>query len=997
MKILIKYVFVLFAAFLLQINSSAQQTQKVRLQLKWKHQFQFAGYYAAIEKGFYNEAGIEVVLIEASEGQNPSIAVFEGEAEFGVCTSDILLMRSQGKPAVVLATIFQHSPQILIASKASGINNVHDLARKRIALEPNAADVIAYMNDEGINLDMCTIDHHTFDANGLLNGEIDAISAYSTDELFMIQQANFEHIVISPLMGGIDFYGDVLFTTEQLIRNNPALVSRFREASLKGWTYAMNNPEDMIELIYTKYSKRHGIDHLRFEADHMKNLVMIEVVEPGYTNPGRWESISNTYKELKMLPSSFSTEGLLYSDYLPSGIVIQWKTIIIYLFILLVIGMIAYFFFANARKLKNENLRRQQLEKEIIESEKKYRVLFLDSPDAYLIIIDGIFVDCNRATEKLLRAERSQIIGKSPDALSPEFQPNRKESSEAAAFEIKYALEHGQNTFEWVHRRFDGTELMAEVSIAAMMLDGKPALFTTWRDIGDRKQAEDALKHSEEKFRLLLNSAAEAIYGIDLNGKGILCNPAALKLLGYASENEVLGKNIHNLIHHSHHDGSEYAVEDCKIFKAFKEGLETHIDDEVLWRKDGSNFPAEYWSYPIYREGEIIGSVVTFFDITERKMAEKALKESEEKFRETADLLPQIVFEADMQGKLTYVNKQAFVILGYPKDMDIKNFNTIDLFIPDDRSRAVRNIQQKMAGQKERNNEYTIQRADGSLMNALVYSNPIIKENKPVGLRGIIVDISERKQSERLINQQNAELHKLNGEKDKFFSIIAHDLKSPFNGILGFSNLLVEQVREKDYNGIEKYAKIIEQSSERAIDLLMNLMEWSRSQTGRMEFAPEYFELVGVINELITFYKDIACQKSITISSKLPSNIPIFADKAMINTVLRNLISNAIKYTYPGGNINISIEEKPDEIKVLVADNGVGLSTDSMQKLFRIDENYSTPGTQNEKGTGLGLVLCKEFVDKHKGKIWVESEKGNSSASIAGGSVFYFTIPTNIS
>ncbi|MCX6278943.1 MAG: hybrid sensor histidine kinase/response regulator [Bacteroidetes bacterium] len=232
---------------------------------------------------------------------------------------------------------------------------------------------------------------------------------------------------------------------------------------------------------------------------------------------------------------------------------------------------------------------------------------------------------------------------------------------------------------------------------------------------------------------------------------------------------------------------------------------------------------------------------------------------------------------------------------------------------------------------------------------------------------------------------QSIELQKLNAEKDKFFTIIAHDLKSPFNSIVGFSNLLVEQVREKDYEGIEKYAGIILKSSDRALELLKNLMEWARSQTGRIEFNPEYFEMVVVINEIILSFDDIAGQKSIIINKALPPNAPVFADKAMISVVLRNLISNAIKFTMTGGTITISAQEKQGELTVTVSDTGVGISNDRIEKLFRIDESYSTAGTNNERGTGMGLILCKEFIETHGGKIWVESEKGK-------GSVFNFTV-----
>ena len=250
------------------------------------------------------------------------------------------------------------------------------------------------------------------------------------------------------------------------------------------------------------------------------------------------------------------------------------------------------------------------------------------------------------------------------------------------------------------------------------------------------------------------------------------------------------------------------------------------------------------------------------------------------------------------------------------------------------------------------------------------------------------VDITERMRNEEALKENEAHLRELVATKDKFFSIIAHDLKSPFNSILGLSNLLVEQIQEKNFDGIEEYAKIIQKSSTTVFNLLMNLLEWARSQTGRMEFSREYIELGALINEVIELSNESAHQKSITIIKELPRNLLVFADKAMINTILRNLISNAIKFTHPGGQIIVSAEKKLDELKISISDNGIGIKKEAIGKLFRIDENNIRMGTQNEIGTGLGLILCKEFIEKHRGKIWVESEIGK-------GSKFSFTIPKN--
>lgn len=163
-------------------------------------------------------------------------------------------------------------------------------------------------------------------------------------------------------------------------------------------------------------------------------------------------------------------------------------------------------------------------------------------------------------------------------------------------------------------------------------------------------------------------------------------------------------------------------------------------------------------------------------------------------------------------------------------------------------------------------------------------------------------------------------------------------------------------------------------------------MEWARTKTGRIEFSPEYIDMIDLINGVEMLFLDIAKQKSITVHNILPSHIPVFADRAMVNTVLRNLISNGIKFTNHGGEITISTEANQNELIVKISDTGIGIQKIRLDKLFSIDNSYSTQGTDNEQGTGLGLILCKEFIERHNGKIWVESELGK-------GSTFYFSIP----
>ncbi|MEI7829384.1 MAG: ATP-binding protein [Prolixibacteraceae bacterium] len=268
---------------------------------------------------------------------------------------------------------------------------------------------------------------------------------------------------------------------------------------------------------------------------------------------------------------------------------------------------------------------------------------------------------------------------------------------------------------------------------------------------------------------------------------------------------------------------------------------------------------------------------------------------------------------------------------------------------------------------------------------------PIQIGGKPRFLAGFTIDTTERKKAEEALKRSEARLIELNATKDKFFSIISHDLRSPFTSILGLSYILIEQIEKKDYEGLEKYASIMQGASKRAMDLLMNLMEWSRSQSGRIEFFPEYFRINSLLDEVEELFYSASVQKSITITKNLPANFLVHADKAMIGSVLRNLISNAIKFTNSGGEIVISTEQHQKELVVTIADNGIGIPADVLPKLFRIEESASTSGTNNEQGTGLGLILCKGFIEKHGGSIWVESN--SKFASNENGSTFKFTLP----
>ena len=286
---------------------------RVKLQLKWRHQFQFAGYYAAIQQGYYRDAGLDVELIEAEPGKNPVDAVFAGQAEFGVGNSDLLLSRAEGKPAVVLAAIFQHSPLAVVARAVPGITAMPDLHnRPMMMVESEKAELLAYFKHEGVNLAGLNIRPHTQRIEDFIDGRVDAMSAYVTDQPFMLKQAGVPYLLFTARSGGIDFYGDNLFTTEAQVREHPERVRAFRAASLRGWDYALANPEKITDLILTRYTTRHSREHLLFEAAKTAELMHPGVIEVGHNNPGRWRHIAQTYAEFGLMPADFDLKGFIY-------------------------------------------------------------------------------------------------------------------------------------------------------------------------------------------------------------------------------------------------------------------------------------------------------------------------------------------------------------------------------------------------------------------------------------------------------------------------------------------------------------------------------------------------------------------------------------------------------------------------------------------------------------------------------------------------------------
>ena len=370
----------------------------------------------------------------------------------------------------------------------------------------------------------------------------------------------------------------------------------------------------------------------------------------------------------------------------------------------------------------------------------------------------------------------------------------------------------------------------------------------------------------------------------------------------------------------------------------------------------------------------------TFYEDKDRQV-DTQLKESEEKFKTIFDKSLSAMIIADDLGNYLAVNQAASQLFGYSMS-EFVQMNVRDLITVSDPNASERYKEYIRKG--EEIGEFDFVSKDG-IPKIVQYQAIRLKPNFNLS---IMMEITKLKQVEQELKINMKKLESLNNTKDKFFSIIAHDLRNPFAGIIGLSEVAVTKLREekKEESELLKYMELICAAGKSGFDLLENLMKWVKSQTGEIDFNPENISMNYLISHAIAITEGNAYNKNITIQSQLSENDIVFADESLTNTILRNLLTNAIKFTHSNGKITISAKEKNDFFEISILDSGIGIDPANLQRIFILNSQSSKLGTNKEGGTGLGLILCKEFVEKQGGTIWVESELGK-------GSKFTFTLP----
>ncbi|RFP08228.1 MULTISPECIES: EAL domain-containing protein [unclassified Duganella] len=465
----------------------AAAQDKVTLQLKHHHQFQFAGYYAALEQGYYREAGLDVSILEGSDGNEPERDVAAGKAEYGVGASSLLLARLAGKPVVVLGVVFQHSPYALAMRQTSAEPDIRRIIGKRAMIgsltdELGSADeLLAYLIKEGIPASSFQRVEPSYNTADLINGKVDAIAVYTTNEPDTFERLGFPYDIYSPRAVGIDFYGDNLFTSEREIANHPERVRAFRAASMRGWQWAMSHQEEMADVILNKYSRRSDRAHLLYEARQMVPLVQPVLVEIGYQNPERWRHIADVYAGLGMVPKNANFDGFIYN--VGGGASLLWLYRVLGgAALVLVLGAAVHFsLLARERRRANAAIRT---------GEQRFRTMFEASP------LGIALVDSVTSEYRDINPRFEEIVGRSQVELSAMrwFEGAHPEDVAQLKVQMGRLTAHEVGSFKITNRLFrpDGELVWIEVSVTAIETEkgSHPHHLCMIEDVTDKKQSE---------------------------------------------------------------------------------------------------------------------------------------------------------------------------------------------------------------------------------------------------------------------------------------------------------------------------------------------------------------------------------------------------------------------------------------------------------------------------------------------------------------------------
>ena len=957
----------LLLLFLPGMGNSATN-EKVTIQLKWLHQFQFAGYYAALEKGFYTDEGLDVELRQRDLTTSHIDDVLQGLAQYGTADAGLVMPRLQGKPVVLLAQIFQHSPLVFLTLKDSGIETPQDMAGKRVSFDiqwHSSAPLIALLLKAFKNINAIKLIENRGIPHDLIDGTIDVHVAYVTVQPYWFYEKNTAVNIINPRDYGIDFYGDNLFTTEAELHEHPERVEKLRRATLKGWRYALNNREEMIELILQKYNPQ-GVSrgHLAYEARETEKLILPDLIEMGTFDSSRYQTIANTY-----VKSGFIEKANLDSDFF-------YKT-----------------------KTEQGKIHLNEQEQTYLDSTRFQRVL------------------TQRWMPFSMKNEEGKTVGLGQDywalicnKLGLNAVTNELESSFATGIKL---MQQGKadiitDTTSTGEREtyaiFSDSYMDFPIAVAnqtgvgpifsAAALEGKLVA------VGRNYRAYHMLKsrYPEIKFLQVANTtealkqvadgnAVAAVdilpvlqYHIDFFKAGIV------KLAGVTD----VRFPVQVMVRKEH---AQLVALINRAIAAITPLEHTAIQQKWMMREVISA-PDYTLLWQVLSMMALILGIILYWnrrlakEIAERKRVEEQLQQANIVVEES----PVVLFrwKAIENWPAEYVSSNV-IQFGYTSNSFMSGETSYSSIVhPEDLERVNRKVQENSnAGVEQFSQEYRIVSPTGEIF--WIDDRTLVGRDADRNIsyyQGVIIDITERKQAEK--EKENLQNELLHSQKMESLGHLAGGIAHEFNNLLGIINGYAELSVTKCINkGDEKlleYISSIATAGKRAANLVSEMLSFTRSK--QIDDAPQ--NISSLVVEDIKMLRS-TLPSTIEIETKIDQQLPnVLMNQTQLNQILMNLCINARDAMDGVGKLTVelhmqhgldaidSVSHKPiqgDWIELSISDTGSGINPETARNIFTPFFTTKEVG----KGTGMGLPIIYRIMEDHAGHILFDSEPGKGT------------------
>ena len=635
---------------------------------------------------------------------------------------------------------------------------------------------------------------------------------------------------------------------------------------------------------------------------------------------------------------------------------------------------------------------RKKSEKLLRESEEKFRNLAEESPNIIFIVKNKNIVYTNNKFKEIIGYDKDELNKSNFDFLKIITSENNKlkdknlkrnrTSKDISPYEYSFIIKNGK-------------KIDTIITTKSIKYEGEKAILGIVTDITDLKKTEKDLIKSEEKFKNIANRSADVIVVTDEKGNIDYISPSVKKISDFNQE-ECIGKSFFKFL---------YKTDIPKIALHFYQNIKNREDIEnfpvrIKGKKNKEIF-AEISATPIIKNDKVVGTQGIIRDITEKKIADQRLRESEENYRNIVELAPEGIIKVNTKGTITTINSAFSQLTGYSKEEIVgKHISKLPTMRKRDLPKYLKLFGSLLRGNKQPSIEYDWIHKDGTLRLAEARASILKKDNKIIGLQAFLRDITEEKKAERdlheaheklksmnlelekKVEERTSEINKILKQKDEFISQLGHDLKNPLNPIVNLLPLILK--KEQDENSKELINAVI-----RNVDFMKNLViktiQLARLNVPNVKFSIEKINLLTEINNVLEKNKSILDETRFKIENKLNRDIIVKTDKLRFEELFDNLINNAIKYSPNGGKITIDAIEENNFITISIKDSGIGMTMNQIDHIF--DEFYKADKSRHDfDSSGLGLPICKRIVEKQGGKIWVESP------GIGKGSTFYFTV-----